>query len=137
MANYKEKETRYDGLEKQIWEKNKKYKVEKMVTEYLIRIGVKSNLKGFQYLKQAISQKVLEPQSVESTTNLYKYIAESNKTTWTRVERAIRDAIEKAWLQGNVEEQQRIFGYTVSKKRGKPTNSEFIAMMLERIKMEL
>lgn len=132
----KEQKARIEELEKQLREKQGNL-LEKRVTKDLIRIGMSANLKGYHYVRQAIVMVVLEPMMIYSITKLYEHIAEENSTTLTGVERAIRNAIEKAWLQGNIKEQEKMFGYTISPKKGKPTNSEFIAVMAERTRLEL
>ncbi|MBX6378149.1 MAG: sporulation transcription factor Spo0A, partial [Clostridia bacterium] len=108
------------------------------VTNLIHDIGIPAHIKGYLYLREAI---LLVVQRVEYlgavTKELYPAIAKKYGTTPSRVERAIRHAIEVAWSRGNVEAIHRIFGHTVSSERGKPTNSEFIAMLADRMRMHL
>lgn len=106
------------------------------VTEILHQIGVPAHIKGYYYLRSSIKM-VVEDQSILSaiTKRLYPDVAKENGTTASRVERAIRHAIEVAWDRGNVEVLEQYFGYTINSSRGKPTNSEFIAMIADKINM--
>lgn len=114
-----------------------KHKDEAMVVELLKDIGVPAHIKGYRYLKEAILMVVNEPELINSVTKeLYPNIATEFKTMATRVERAIRHAIEVAWDRGDVETLDFYFGSTINSLRGKPTNSEFIAMLSERIVLE-
>lgn len=104
------------------------------ITSILHDVGVPAHIKGYQYLREAIGMAVHEPENINAITKiLYPAIAKQFRTTASRVERAIRHAIEVAWDRGDVEEIQHIFGYTVSGIKGKPTNSEFIAMIADYI----
>ena len=107
------------------------------VTEILHQIGVPAHIKGYYYLRSSIKM-VVEDQSILSaiTKRLYPDVAKENGTTASRVERAIRHAIEVAWDRGNVEILEQYFGYTINSSRGKPTNSEFIAMIADKINMD-
>ena len=104
--------------------------------ESLHQIGVPDHIKGYYYLRSSIKM-VVEDQSILSaiTKRLYPDVAKENGTTASRVERAIRHAIEVAWDRGNVEVLEQYFGYTINSSRGKPTNSEFIAMIADKINM--
>lgn len=106
------------------------------VTNLIHQMGVPAHIKGYQYLRDAIIF-VIEDVSMLGaiTKELYPTIASKYGTTPSRVERAIRHAIELAWERGNVEMMTRFFGYTISLERGKPTNSEFIAMVSDRLRM--
>jgi two-component system response regulator (stage 0 sporulation protein A) len=108
------------------------------VTGVLHEIGIPAHIKGYLYLREAI---ILVVQRVELlggvTKELYPSIAKKFATTPSRVERAIRHAIEVAWSRGNVELIHKLFGHTVNSDRGKPTNSEFIAMVADKLRMEL
>lgn len=106
------------------------------VTEILHQIGVPAHIKGYYYLRSSIKM-VVEDQSILSaiTKRLYPDVTKENGTTASRVERAIRHAIEVAWDRGNVEVLEQYFGYTINSSRGKPTNSEFIAMIADKINM--
>ena len=104
------------------------------VTEMIHEIGVPAHVKGYQYLREAILLSVEDMDIINAVTkSLYPAVAERFSTTPSRVERAIRHAIELAWDRGDLEILQKYFGYTVSNAKGKPTNSEFIAMIADRM----
>lgn len=106
------------------------------VTRVIQQMGVPAHVKGYQYLRDAIILVVDEMNLLGAVTKeLYPLIAEKYDTTASRVERAIRHAIELAWDRGNVDMMNRFFGYTVNMDRGKPTNSEFIAMVADRLRI--
>ncbi|MBR6772184.1 MAG: sporulation transcription factor Spo0A [Clostridia bacterium] len=108
------------------------------ITALLHDIGVPAHIKGYQYLREAIMLAVREPDIINSVTKiLYPEVAKTYRTTSSRVERAIRHAIEVAWDRGDVDEIQKIFGYTVSNIKGKPTNSEFIAMLADNLSLQV
>ena len=97
-----------------------------------------AHIKGYQYLREAIIMVVSDIDMINQITKqLYPEIAEKYHTTPSRVERAIRHAIEVAWGRGQQETVEQIFGYTVSAAKGKPTNSEFIAMIADKLRLEL
>ena len=99
-------------------------------------MGVPAHVKGYQYLRDAIVFVTEEVNLMGAVTKeLYPMIAEKYDTTASRVERAIRHAIELAWDRGNVEMMNQYFGYTINIERGKPTNSEFIAMIADKMRM--
>lgn len=107
------------------------------VTDIIHEIGVPAHIKGYQYLRDAIILSVNDMEMLNSITKiLYPTIAKRHQTTPSRVERAIRHAIEVAWDRGDLETLQKYFGYTVSVSKGKPTNSEFIAMIADRLTLE-
>ena len=109
-----------------------------MVTEVIHEIGVPAHIKGYQYLREAIMIAVDDMDVINAVTKvLYPSVAKRFETTPSRVERAIRHAIEVAWDRGDLETLQKYFGYTVSNSKGKPTNSEFIAMIADRLVLEL
>ena len=109
---------------------------EYQVTEILHQIGVPAHIKGYQFLRDAILMNVADPSLINSVTKrLYPDIAKRNATTASRVERAIRHAIEVAWDRGDVDVLNSYFGYTIHNLRGKPTNSEFIAMISDRMRL--
>ena len=109
-----------------------------MVTAVIHEVGVPAHLKGYQYLRQAIIIAVNDMEVINAVTKvLYPEVARHFGTTPSRVERAIRHAIEVAWDRGDLETLQKYFGYTVSNTKGKPTNSEFIAMIADRLTLEL
>ena len=108
------------------------------VSEILHTMGVPAHIKGYNLLRQAIIMVINEPEVITLVTKrLYPELAKQNKTTASRVERAIRHAIEVAWDRGNVEVMNDYFGYTISNMRGKPTNSEFIAMISDRMRLSM
>ena len=99
---------------------------------------VPAHIKGYQYLREAIMMVVKDIDIINQITKqLYPEIATKYRTTPSRVERAIRHAIEVAWSRGQIERVESIFGYTVSTSKGKPTNSEFIAMIADKLRLEL
>ncbi|MGN1418511.1 MAG: sporulation transcription factor Spo0A [Acutalibacteraceae bacterium] len=107
-----------------------------VVTDIMHQIGVPAHIKGYQYLRQAIMLTIDEPELLHSVTKvLYPTIAKQNNTTASRVERAIRHAIEVAWDRGDVDVLSSYFGYTIQNSRGKPTNSEFIAMISDKLRL--
>ena len=112
--------------------------LEAMVTEIIHEIGVPAHIKGYQYLREAIKLAVNDMEVINAITKvLYPQVAKTFSTTPSRVERAIRHAIEVAWDRGDLEVLQRFFGYTVSNTKGKPTNSEFIALIADRLQLQL
>ena len=107
------------------------------VTQLLHEIGIPAHIKGYQYLRDAIIISVEEKEMLVSVTKvLYPTIAKKHGTTSSRVERAIRHAIEVAWSRGQLEMIHEIFGYTVNSGKGKPTNSEFIALITDKIRLD-
>ncbi len=112
--------------------------LEALVTNIIHGVGVPAHIKGYQYLREAIMMVVNDIDVINQITkSLYPQIAQKFNTTPSRVERAIRHAIEVAWGRGEVDLMQNIFGYTVSASKGKPTNSEFIAMIADKLRLEL
>lgn len=108
------------------------------VTNIIREIGIPAHIKGYQYLRDAIMMIISEIELLGAVTKvLYPMIAEKYQTTPSRVERAIRHAIEVAWSRGNIEMINRLFGYTVKLEKGKPTNSEFMAMIADKLRMEM
>ena len=108
-----------------------------LVTEVIHEIGVPAHIKGYQYLREAIMIAVEDMEVINAVTKvLYPEVAKRFGTTASRVERAIRHAIEVAWDRGDLETLQKYFGYTVSNAKGKPTNSEFVAMIADRLVLE-
>ncbi|MTT32697.1 sporulation transcription factor Spo0A [Terrilactibacillus sp. BCM23-1] len=107
------------------------------ITNIIHEIGVPAHIKGYMYLREAISMVYNDIELLGSITKvLYPDIAKKFKTTSSRVERAIRHAIEVAWSRGNIESISSLFGYTVSMSKAKPTNSEFIAMVADKLRIE-
>ena len=116
----------------------KKVPIEVRVTNLIHDVGVPAHIKGYQYLREAIIMSVENEEIINAVTkSLYPNLAKVFKTTPSRVERAIRHAIEVAWNRGQIEVHDKIFGYTVNSNKGKPTNSEFIAMLADLLRMEL
>ena len=108
-----------------------------VITEILHQIGVPAHIKGYQYVREAIRLTVENPEMLNSVTKiLYPTVAKSFKSTSSRVERAIRHAIEVAWDRGDVDVLNSYFGYTIQSQRGKPTNSEFVAMISDKIRLK-
>lgn len=113
------------------------YDLERDVTDMIHEIGVPAHIKGYQYLREAIIMSVEDPEMLGSITKvLYPTIARKYQTTSSRVERAIRHAIEVAWNRGRMETLDAMFGYTINTGKGKPTNSEFIALIADKIRLQ-
>ena len=111
--------------------------LEKDVTDMIHEIGVPAHIKGYQYLREAIMMSVEDVEMLGSITKvLYPTIAKKYQTTPSRVERAIRHAIEVAWSRGRMETLDALFGYTINTGKGKPTNSEFIALSADKIRLQ-
>ena len=112
--------------------------IESLVTSIIHEIGVPAHIKGYQYLREAIILAVEDMDVINAITKvLYPQVAKTFQTTPSRVERAIRHAIEVAWDRGDLDTLQRFFGYTVSNTKGKPTNSEFIALIADKLQLQL
>lgn len=112
--------------------------IEVLVTQVIHQIGVPAHIKGYHYLREAIILSIEDSEMINSVTKvLYPTVAKKFKTTSSRVERAIRHGIEVAWDRGDVDVLNSYFGYTVHTGRGKPTNSEFIAMIADRLSLQL
>lgn len=112
--------------------------IELVISDIMRQIGVPAHIKGYQYLRKAIMPCVEDSEMMGSVTKiLYPTVAKEFKTTSSRVERAIRHAIEVAWDRGDVDVLSSYFGYTIQSQRGKPTNSEFIAMIADKITLAL
>ena len=115
-----------------------KHSIESLVTNIIHEIGVPAHIKGYQYLREAIIIAVNDMDVINAITKvLYPQVAKTFQTTPSRVERAIRHAIEVAWDRGDLDTLQRFFGYTVSNTKGKPTNSEFIALIADKLQLQL
>lgn len=112
--------------------------LEIMITEIIHQIGVPAHIKGYHYLREAIILAVKDDEMINSVTKiLYPTVAKKFQTTSSRVERAIRHAIEVAWDRGDIDVLNNYFGFTINNDRGKPTNSEFIAMIADKLKLRL
>ena len=113
-------------------------RIDTLVTEIIHEIGIPAHIKGYQYIREAIIEVVADMELINAVTKaLYPQVAKKYGTTPSRVERAIRHAIEVAWDRGDIEVLQKYFGYTVSGVKGKPTNSEFIALIADRLQLRL
>ncbi len=111
--------------------------MESQVTKIIHQIGVPAHIKGYQYLRTAILMTISDGEMINSVTKiLYPSVAKKYSTTTSRVERAIRHAIEVAWDRGDVDTLNSYFGYTIQNSRGKPTNSEFIAMIADNLRLK-
>ena len=111
--------------------------IETQVTKIIHQIGVPAHIKGYQYLRTAILMTIADNDIINSVTKvLYPSVAKKYSTTTSRVERAIRHAIEVAWDRGDVDTLNSYFGYTIQNTRGKPTNSEFIAMIADNLRLK-
>ena len=125
------------GYYKSNHEEHTEATLEADVTNIIHEIGVPAHIKGYQYLRDAIVMSVQDIEMLNSITKvLYPTIAKKYDTTTSRVERAIRHAIEVAWSRGKMDTIDELFGYTVSNGKGKPTNSEFIALIADKIRLE-
>lgn len=111
--------------------------MEAQVTKIIHQIGVPAHIKGYQYLRTAILMTIQDSDIINSVTKvLYPSVAKKYQTTTSRVERAIRHAIEVAWDRGDLDTLNSYFGYTIQNSRGKPTNSEFIAMIADNMRLK-
>ncbi len=111
--------------------------LEAQVTKVIHQIGVPAHIKGYQYLRFAILMTIDDSEVINSVTKvLYPTVAKKYQTTTSRVERAIRHAIEVAWDRGDIDTLNSYFGYTIQNSRGKPTNSEFIAMIADNLRLK-
>lgn len=116
---------------------NSDHEIETQVTKIIHQIGIPAHIKGYQYLRTAILLTIRDNEIINSVTKiLYPSVAKKYQTTTSRVERAIRHAIEVAWDRGDVDTLNSYFGYTIQNTRGKPTNSEFIAMIADNLRLK-
>ena len=114
------------------------YVLERYITEVMLDIGVPAHLKGYHYLRDAILLSGRDMEVVSSVTKLlYPTIAKHFKTTDQKVERAIRNAIEISWNRGNVETFEKLFGYSVQQGKNRPTNSEYIARIADKMRLDM
>lgn len=124
--------------EKELTKSQQSNDLEVTISDVMREIGVPAHIKGYQYLRQSIILTVNDPELMHAVTKLlYPTVAKTNHTTPSRVERAIRHAIEVAWDRGDVDVLSSYFGYTIQNSRGKPTNSEFIAMISDKLRLEM
>ena len=136
--NYISREIKAQYIDISPEDKKNEENLEALVTNVIHEVGVPVHIKGYQYLREAIIMVVNNIDVINQITKqLYPDIAKKYETTPSRVERAIRHAIEVAWGRGQTETVESIFGYTVSAAKGKPTNSEFIAMIADKLRLEL
>lgn len=137
-ANIVTRDTKLQYIDISKGEIKKEENLEALVTNIIHEVGVPAHIKGYQYLREAIMMVVNDIEVINQITkSLYPKIAYKFNTTPSRVERAIRHAIEVAWGRGQQETVENIFGYTISAAKGKPTNSEFIAMIADKLRLEL
>lgn len=116
----------------------KDYELEKYITDIMLDIGVPAHLKGYHYLRDAIMLSGKDMEVVSSVTKLlYPTIAKHFKTTNQKVERAIRNAIEVSWVRGNAETFEKMFGYSAQTGRTRPTNSEYIARIADKVRLDV
>lgn len=116
----------------------KDYELEKYITDIMLDIGVPAHLKGYHYLRDAILLSGRDMEVVSSVTKLlYPTVAKRFKTTDQKVERAIRNAIEVSWTRGNIETFEEMFGYSVSSGKARPTNSEYIARIADKLRLDI
>lgn len=110
--------------------------IQSKITQIMRDVGVPAHIKGYQYMRDAIMMAVKDREIISAVTKrLYPELAKAHKTTPSRVERAIRHAIEVAWNRGRVDTINELFGYTINTRKGKPTNSEFIAMVADTLRL--
>lgn len=132
-GNYREIKSNMAEINRELGE----HELETEVTNIIHEIGVPAHIKGYHYLRDAIIMSVNDIEMLNSITKiLYPTIAKKYQTTSSRVERAIRHAIEVAWSRGKMDTIDELFGYTVSNGKGKPTNSEFVALISDKIRLE-
>jgi two-component system response regulator (stage 0 sporulation protein A) len=137
IQNPEEKRQGFSGKNQMEQENKRNLSLEIVVTNIIHEIGVPAHIKGYQYLRDSILMAVHDMDILNSITKqLYPAIALRNHTTASRVERAIRHAIEVAWSRGKMDTIDNLFGYTVNAGKGKPTNSEFIALIADKIRLE-
>ncbi len=133
-----ERVIQFASLSGSVAEKTGVKDLEVVVSQIMHQIGVPAHIRGYQYLREAIILSVNNSEMISSVTKvLYPTVAKVFKTTPSRVERAIRHAIEVAWDRGDVDVLSSYFGYTIQNERGKPTNSEFIAMISDNLKLRM
>jgi len=114
------------------------YELERYITEVMLDMGVPAHLKGYHYLREAILLSGRDMELVGSVTKLlYPAIAKHFKTTDQKVERAIRNAIEVSWTRGNAESFEEVFGYSVLQGRSRPTNSEYISRIADKMRLDM
>ncbi|MBR4879715.1 MAG: sporulation transcription factor Spo0A [Clostridia bacterium] len=131
-------EAHYEALREVPSTVDSETQLEVLVTNTIHEIGVPAHIKGYQYIREAIIMTINDMDTINAVTKvMYPAIAKKYNTTSSRVERAIRHAIEVAWDRGDIEVLQSFFGYTVSNVKGKPTNSEFISMISDKLRLKI
>ena len=126
------------GVMPQTQESSGSITLEVLVADVIFSVGIPAHIKGYTYLRKAIMLSIVHPEMIGSVTKtLYPEVAKAFGTTSSRVERAIRHAIELAWDRGDVDVLESYFGYTINNGRGKPTNSEFVAMIADRLRLKV
>lgn len=126
------------GVPQAVDEETRRRRIERSVTDTIHSVGIPANIKGYQYLRDAIMMSIADAELIGAITKqLYPRVAGRHNTSPSRVERAIRHAIEVACMRGNDEVLYRLFGYTVNNNKGKPTNSEFIALIADKLRLDL
>ena len=137
LRNIADTASKIDHLKTQMDKENLHVQIQSDITEILHEIGIPAHIKGYTYLRKAITDVFYNSDYLGQITKLlYPEIAKYYQTTSSRVERAIRHAIEIAWNRGNIEAIDHIFGYTVNASKAKPTNSEFIAMIADKLQLD-
>lgn len=139
LAGYEQKfcDNKFGQIKNNTSDLTKQGDLEVDITNMIHEIGVPAHIKGYQYLRDAITMVVNDMDLLSAVTKeLYPAIAKMNNTTPSRVERAIRHAIEVAWNRGKIETIDALFGYTIQNDKGKPTNSEFIAIIADKLRLE-
>ena len=127
-----------EGIFRSKVEEERNSNIEAMVSNLIKLVGVPAHIKGYQFLREAIIRTIEDMGLINAVTKeLYPGIAKKYNTTSSRVERAIRHAIEVAWERGDIDTINKLFGYTVHNNKGKPTNSEFIAMIADKLRLQL
>lgn len=141
-GNYLPSEEKYRTISEELTNQEEKSPekmaktLESEVTAIIHEVGVPAHIKGYHYLRDAIIMSVNDMEMLGAVTKiLYPAIAKKNNTTSSRVERAIRHAIEVAWSRGKIDTIEELFGYTINEGKGKPTNSEFIALIADKIRL--
>lgn len=146
LKNMSDEELKSFGLIKSASEQNfeniptkhSEHTLEVLITRIMHNLGIPAHIKGYTYLRSTIMICVKNPSAIEYVTKgLYPTVAKMYQTTTSRVERAIRHAIEVSWNRGNTELLSDYFGYTIDSSKGKPTNSEFIAMIADKIRLQI
>ena len=137
LSRIRERRNSSEAIPGSTVQKKPEYNLETRVTDMIHEIGIPAHIKGYHYLRDAIIMAVDDMDVLNAITKvLYPTIAKMHQTTASRVERAIRHAIEVAWSRGKLDTLDELFGYTVSNGKGKPTNSEFIALIADTIRLE-